>query len=111
MCKSCGCHGGKIEKVVIVVSGMKDNDCKSAAEKAIRCLPGVMMAEGDLTLSRLQVDFDPAKTSLEEIEEALATAGYDVMENIASGHYHPGKFHIVGQGVKEYVHKLWMSWT
>ena len=57
----------------------------SAAEKAIRCLPGVMMAEGDLTLSRLQVDFDPAKTSLEEIEEALAAAGYDVMENIASG--------------------------
>lgn len=110
MCKSCGCHGGKVEKATIIVADMKDNGCKKTVEKAVRCLPGVMMAEVDLAAGRLQVDFDPAKTPLGEIEAAVKAAGYPIQETIATGHYHLGKFHI-GQGVKEYVQKLWLSWT
>jgi len=110
MCKSCGCHGGKVEKATIIVPDMKNNDCKKTVEKAVRCLPGVMMAEVDLLARRLQVDFDPAKTPMEEIEAAVKAAGYTVTESIPAGHYHLGKFHI-GQGVKEYVQKLWLSWT
>ena len=40
MCKSCGCHGGKIEKVVIVVSGMKDNDCNERGRKSHKVSAG-----------------------------------------------------------------------
>ena len=110
MCKSCGCHGGKVEKVTINVADMEDNRCKNKIEKAVRCLPGVMMAEADLAVNKLQVDFDPVKTPLEEIESAVKAAGYIVTESIPAGHYHQGKFHI-GQGVKKYVQKLWLSWT
>ncbi|MBP1763596.1 MAG: Heavy-metal-associated domain [Firmicutes bacterium] len=110
MCKSCGCHGGTIEKVTIVVKDANGGHSANTIERAVRGLPGVMAAEADMASGRLQVDFDPVKTPLQEIEAALADAGCSVIESIATGHYHPGNFHI-GQGVKEYVQKLWMSWS
>jgi len=110
MCKSCGCHGGTIEKVTILVKDENGSHSASTIERTVRGLPGVMAAEAEMASGRLQVDFDSAKTPLREIEAALEAAGCSVIESIATGHYHPGKFHI-GQGVKEYVQKLWGAWT
>ena len=78
MCKSCGCHGGKMEKVVLKVSGMSCGHCKNAVEKAVRGLPGVMAAEVDLEAGTLKLEFDAAKTALAQIKEAVDDAGYEV---------------------------------
>lgn len=79
MCKTCGCHGGKIEKSTLTVEGMTCNHCKAAVEKAVRALPGVMAAEVDLPAKTLKIDYDPAKSSLDDIKKAVDDAGYKVV--------------------------------
>ncbi|HWQ60786.1 MAG TPA: cation transporter [Negativicutes bacterium] len=78
MCKFCGCHGGKIEKLKLTVEGMTCNHCKAAVEKAVRALPGVMAAEVDLAAKTLKVDYDPAKSPLEDVKRAVIDAGFKV---------------------------------
>lgn len=79
MCKTCGCHGGHIEKKTLTVEGMSCNHCKNAVEKAVRALPGVMAAEVDLAAKALKVDFDAGKSSLDDIKRAVDDAGYKVV--------------------------------
>lgn len=78
MCKHCGCHGGKLEKVTLTVEGMSCGHCQAAVEKAVRGLPGVMAAEVDLAAKTLTVDFDVAKSGLADIKKAVEDAGYTV---------------------------------
>ncbi|MDR3566258.1 MAG: cation transporter [Negativicutes bacterium] len=78
MCKTCGCHGGKLEKQVIPVKGMTCGHCKGAVEKAARGLPGVMAAEVDLAGGTLKIEYDPAKTPLDTVKKAVEEAGFEV---------------------------------
>jgi copper ion binding protein len=78
MCKTCGCHGTKLEKLTVQVDGMSCDHCKQAVEKAARGLPGVMAADVDLAAKTLTLEFDAAKTELAEIEQAVEAAGYTV---------------------------------
>lgn len=79
MCKTCGCHGGNLEKQTLTVEGMSCGHCKNAVEKAVRGLPGVMSAEVDLGAKKLVVEFDVAKSSLADIKNAIEEAGYEVV--------------------------------
>lgn len=79
MCKTCGCHVGKIENKTLTVEGMTCNHCKAAVEKAVRALPGVLAAEVDLTARTVKVDFDAAKSGLDDIRNAVDEAGYRVV--------------------------------
>lgn len=79
MCKACGCHGGKMEKTVLTVEGMTCGHCKSAVEKAVRGLPGVLAAEVDLGAKQLAVDYDAAKTTPGDVKKAVEEAGYKVV--------------------------------
>ncbi len=76
MCKTCGCHGGKNEQLKLTVEGMSCNHCKLAVEKAVRALPGVMAAEVDLAAKTLTADYDPAKSTLDDVKQAIADAGF-----------------------------------
>lgn len=79
MCKTCGCHGGNLQKQTLTVEGMSCGHCQSAVEKAVRGLPGVMAAEVDLAAKTLKVEFDPAKSALTSIKQAVEDAGYSVL--------------------------------
>lgn len=79
MCTNCGCHGPEKEHVTLTVEGMSCGHCKNAVEKAVRGLPGVMAAEVDLSAKSLKVDFDSAKTSLQDIKTAVEDAGYTIV--------------------------------
>lgn len=79
MCKTCGCHGSQLEKKTLTVEGMSCNHCKNAVEKAVRGLPGVMAAEVDLAAKGLKVEFDAAKSSLDDIKKAVDDAGFKVL--------------------------------
>jgi len=78
MCKECGCHGGKVEHKVINIEGMTCGHCKSAVEKAVRALPGVMAAEVDLKVNTLTVDYNVDKSTLADITQVVNDAGYKV---------------------------------
>jgi copper ion binding protein len=78
MCKTCGCHGGNLTQQELKVIGMSCDHCKNAVEKAVRGLPGVLAAQVDLTAGTVRVEYDPAKSSLDDIKQAIVDAGYEV---------------------------------
>jgi Cu(I)/Ag(I) efflux system membrane fusion protein len=57
--------------------------CKSNIEKAAKGQDGVSSAEWNGESKELHVHFDAAKTSLEAISKAIATAGYDTEKDKA----------------------------
>ncbi len=67
-----------MEKKILTVEGMSCGHCKAVVEKAVRALPGVAFAEVDLGAKKLTVEFDAAKTALEQIKEAVDDAGFTV---------------------------------
>lgn len=79
MCKTCGCHGGNLDKQILTVEGMSCNHCKNAVEKAVLGLPGVLAANVDLGAKTLTVEFDTGKSKLEDIKAAIDEAGYEVV--------------------------------
>lgn len=54
--------------------------CKGLIEKAAKKVKGVSSANWDLTKKEIQVSFNPAKATLEEIHASIAKAGYDTDE-------------------------------
>ena len=58
---------------------MSCSHCKNAVEKAIRGLPGILAAEVNLDAGKVTVEFDSAKTSRKEIEQAVEDQGYTIV--------------------------------
>ncbi|MFD2673283.1 copper ion binding protein [Marinicrinis sediminis] len=65
-----------MKELTLQVEGMSCNHCVAAIEKALMKLD----AEGkvDLASKKVDVRYDEAKTSVEEIKEAIEDQGYDV---------------------------------
>lgn len=62
------------------VPDMSCSHCEAAIKKALDALPGVSAVEVDLGAKKVRVDYDPERTSLDRIREAVADAGYTVGE-------------------------------
>jgi copper ion binding protein len=78
MCQCCGGHGVKLKKDAIEVDGMSCDHCKSAVEKAVRPLPGILSAEVDLVTHLLKVEYDESKIDAAKIKKVVEDLGYDV---------------------------------
>jgi copper chaperone CopZ len=59
---------------------MTCHHCRTAVERAIKAIDGVQAAAADLEAKTATVTFDPAKTKPEAFNEAVARAGYAVVE-------------------------------
>jgi copper chaperone len=66
------------QKEVLQVEGMSCNHCKMAVETAVKKLPGMLLAEVDLTAKTLQVEYEGEKTSSLQIRQAVEEAGFEV---------------------------------
>ena len=60
----------------IPVGGMTCASCSAAVERAVLKLPGIQTASVNLASEKLSVQWDPAKTRLSEIKQAVSKAGY-----------------------------------
>ena len=58
------------------VRGMTCSACSAHVEKSVRKLDGINSISVSLLTNSMEVDFDPAKTSAEEICRAVASGGY-----------------------------------
>ena len=67
-----------MEKIQLKVEGMSCGHCKQAVEKAVMALPGLVSAEADVVGKKLTVEYEPEKTSLEQIKEAVDEVGFSV---------------------------------
>lgn len=51
--------------------------CKKTIEKAAKGMDGVASADWNVETHQFTVAFDPAKTSVEKVHQAIAASGYD----------------------------------
>ncbi len=67
------------QQLVLKVEGMTCNHCKMAVEHAVRQLAGVESADVDLKNKTVTVRYDADKVSVQQMKEAIAEEGYDVV--------------------------------
>jgi len=65
-----------METVRISVEGMTCAGCVNSVTRVLAALPGVSQADVSLTKARAKVTFDPAKTGVEAMKQAIERAGY-----------------------------------
>jgi copper ion binding protein len=66
------------------------NTCVETIQKALEKVEGIRSVSVELKGKTAHVEFDPAKTSLEKIENAIAAAGYDANETKRDEKAHAG---------------------
>ncbi|GMQ88490.1 MAG: hypothetical protein BMS9Abin08_1742 [Gammaproteobacteria bacterium] len=67
---------GEVQTVTLDVPGMTCKFCPITIRKALSKVPGVIEAKSDFASKTATVTFDPEKTSLSDLTEATANAGY-----------------------------------
>jgi copper chaperone len=65
-----------METVRISVAGMTCAGCVNSVTRVLAALPGVSQADVSLTKARAKVTYDPAKTGVEAMKQAIERAGY-----------------------------------
>jgi copper chaperone len=60
------------------VQGMTCGHCKMSVEGALNKMDGVSAAEVNLDSGKVEVKYDEAKVSLDNMKEAVEEQGYDV---------------------------------
>ena len=63
-------------KLMLKVTGMTCGHCQKRVETALAQVPGVFGAVVDLQSATAEVDFDDDVATIEELEAAVAKAGY-----------------------------------
>ncbi|PKR78062.1 copper-binding protein [Halalkalibacillus sediminis] len=66
-------------EITLSVSGMTCGHCKSAVQDALKNLSGVTSVEVHLDSGKVDVVYDDALVSKEDMEEAIEEQGYDVV--------------------------------
>ena len=72
----------KLEKTSISVETAVCDMCSATIETALEKAEGVKSAAVDLEAKTVTVEFDPTKTTLTKIEQAIANAGYNANETV-----------------------------
>lgn len=67
-----------MERTEFTVKGMTCDNCVNSVTQALKHIDGVKMAKVTLDDERAQVTFDPTKTSVGDLKDAVKSAGYDV---------------------------------
>lgn len=69
-----------VEHVTLTAPDISCGHCVASVKGAVGALPGVTSVEADETTKRVEIDFDPGRVSLPQIEAALDEAGYPVQK-------------------------------
>mgnify|MGYP000925466047 FL=1 len=68
-----------MEKTTLHVEGMSCQHCVKAVTGALSALPGVAFVSVDLACKAVAVEYDPAKTSTDQLKAEIEDQGYDVI--------------------------------
>ena len=67
-----------MEQVTLVAPDISCGHCVATVRGAVGALGGVQRVEADADTKQVEVEFDPSRVSLPQIEAALDEAGYPV---------------------------------
>lgn len=66
------------ETASLTVTGMKCGGCESNIVTKVSSMTGVVGVQAFHKENRVEVEFDPAQTSLDDIEDVITEAGFSV---------------------------------
>ncbi len=66
------------ESATIAVSGMKCGGCENTINTAVSAIDGVLSVKASHQDKKVEVEFDPSKTDIEAVEDAIEDAGFTV---------------------------------
>jgi copper ion binding protein len=69
-----------VEHVTVTAPDISCGHCVASVKDAVGTLPGVASVEADADTKRVEIDYDPGRVSLAQIEAALDEAGYPVQK-------------------------------
>ena len=72
-------------RVDLTITGMTCAACANRVEKSLARAPGVKSAGVNLATSRATVEYDPTATGVEQLAEAVKSAGYGARDSSAGG--------------------------
>jgi copper chaperone CopZ len=67
-----------LEHVTLTAPDISCGHCVTTIKEELGTLPGVARVEADPATKHVEIDFDPGRVSLAQIEAALDEAGYPV---------------------------------
>ena len=67
-----------IEHISLTAPDISCGHCVATIKEEVGTLPGVARVEADPDTKRVEIDFDPGRVSLAQIEATLDEAGYPV---------------------------------
>jgi len=70
-----------MKELKLTIEGMSCEHCVRAVKSRLTATPGVTVE--DVAVGSAILQFDPAKTNVEEIEEVIADEGYTAFPEIA----------------------------
>lgn len=77
-------QGGNLKKEMYPVLGMSCAACASSAESIILQQEGVKQASVNFATGNLMVEYDPQITSVDKLQNALQSGGYDLLVEVES---------------------------
>ena len=78
-------HAATTTRLVLPVKGMHCAACVGKVERALHGVPGVSEAHVNLATERATVTADPAQAPLRALRDAVAAAGYELLEPAPAG--------------------------
>ncbi|WP_031432829.1 heavy-metal-associated domain-containing protein [Methylomarinum vadi] len=66
------------ETVTLNVSGMKCGGCESSVNEKVGAINGVIAVKPSHKENKVEVEYDEAKTTLDDIKQVIADAGFTV---------------------------------
>ncbi|MFH1288849.1 MAG: heavy metal translocating P-type ATPase [bacterium] len=73
-------EGKKLEKAIIVISGMTCASCVATIETALKTLKGVYKANINFASGKAFVEYNPNIVDIKKLEEAVTKSGYKVVK-------------------------------
>ena len=68
-----------MERLNLTIEGMTCEHCVRAVRNRLAVTPGVLVEQVEVGTARIQ--YDPARTTVDAIEEAIADEGYTAFES------------------------------
>ena len=66
------------EKVQLQITGMHCTSCAANLEKGLKNTPGIKRAGVNFASEKASIEYDPAKTALSAIKDAVSEIGFGV---------------------------------
>lgn len=66
------------ETIVLTVTGMKCGGCETNISDKLKTLDGILSVSASHKDNKVEVEFDPSQTDIDEIEDTIIDAGFSV---------------------------------